>query len=193
MQSLPDHVPHPAPYPVTFHGTPDGPSDNESHAGRRLSLPVTSDHVDNEATSPRPTTSSNRECEVLAAPHSRSRRQHNRCDQEFFCLVRRKHLPDTALDAVRQPARRVRPLRRRAATIARPDRVRMRSRKPCVLARRRLFGWNVRLLTGGSDSRGDPVSTPAVGALQACRTAAEEVDRRTVRPVAPSGQTLTER
>jgi hypothetical protein len=25
--------------------------------------------------------------------------------------------------------------------------VRMRSRKPCVLARRRLFGWNVRLLT----------------------------------------------
>jgi hypothetical protein len=28
--------------------------------------------------------------------------------------------------------------------------VRMRSRKPCVFARRRLFGWNVRLLTGGS-------------------------------------------
>jgi hypothetical protein len=24
----------------------------------------------------------------------------------------------------------------------------MRSRKPCVFARRRLFGWNVRLLTG---------------------------------------------
>jgi hypothetical protein len=34
--------------------------------------------------------------------------------------------------------------------IARPALVRMRSRKPCVLARRRLFGWNVRLLTGGS-------------------------------------------
>src|SRR6266536_2366378 len=28
----------------------------------------------------------------------------------------------------------------------------MRSRKPCVLARRRLFGWNVRLLTGDSRS-----------------------------------------
>jgi hypothetical protein len=41
----------------------------------------------------------------------------------------------------------VRPLRRRAARMARPARVRMRSRKPCVLARRRLFGWNVRLLT----------------------------------------------
>ena len=40
-----------------------------------------------------------------------------------------------------------RPLRRRADRIARPARVRMRSRKPCVLARRRLFGWKVRLLT----------------------------------------------
>lgn len=41
-----------------------------------------------------------------------------------------------------------RPLRLRAASTARPARVRMRSRNPCVLARRRLFGWNVRLLTG---------------------------------------------
>src|SRR4051794_23020881 len=31
--------------------------------------------------------------------------------------------------------------------IARPARVRIRRRNPCVLARRRLFGWNVRLLT----------------------------------------------
>jgi hypothetical protein len=31
--------------------------------------------------------------------------------------------------------------------MARPARVRMRRRKPCVLARRRLLGWNVRLLT----------------------------------------------
>jgi hypothetical protein len=44
----------------------------------------------------------------------------------------------------------VRPLPRRAARIARPARVRMRSRKPCVLARRRLFGWKVRLLTTGT-------------------------------------------
>src|SRR5450631_3188606 len=43
---------------------------------------------------------------------------------------------------------RARPLRRRADRIARPALVRMRSRNPCVLARRRLFGWNVRLLTG---------------------------------------------
>src|SRR5699024_7267703 len=39
-----------------------------------------------------------------------------------------------------------RPLARRAFRMARPARVRMRARKPCFLARRRLFGWNVRLL-----------------------------------------------
>ncbi len=43
--------------------------------------------------------------------------------------------------------RRARPLLRRAATTARPERVRMRVRKPCTRARRRLFGWNVRLDT----------------------------------------------
>jgi len=46
-----------------------------------------------------------------------------------------------------QTLTRARPLRRRAARIARPARVRMRSRNPCVFARWRLFGWNVRLLT----------------------------------------------
>jgi hypothetical protein len=46
-----------------------------------------------------------------------------------------------------QTARRLRPLVRREDRMARPARVRMRSRKPCVLARRRLFGWKVRLLT----------------------------------------------
>src|SRR5699024_3379777 len=39
-----------------------------------------------------------------------------------------------------------RPLARRAFRMLRPARVRMRARKPCFLARRRLFGWNVRLL-----------------------------------------------
>ena len=34
--------------------------------------------------------------------------------------------------------------------IARPARVRIRSRKPWVFDRRRLFGWNVRLLTRNS-------------------------------------------
>jgi len=40
-----------------------------------------------------------------------------------------------------------RPLRRRADKMARPARVRIRRRKPWVLARRRLLGWKVRLLT----------------------------------------------
>jgi hypothetical protein len=38
-----------------------------------------------------------------------------------------------------------RPLPRRAETMARPARVRIRRRKPWTRARRRLFGWNVRL------------------------------------------------
>lgn len=46
-----------------------------------------------------------------------------------------------------QTARRLRPLRRRAERTARPARVRIRRRKPWVLARRRLFGWKVRLDT----------------------------------------------
>jgi hypothetical protein len=38
-----------------------------------------------------------------------------------------------------------RPLRRRFDTMKRPARVRIRKRKPCTRARRRLFGWKVRL------------------------------------------------
>jgi hypothetical protein len=34
----------------------------------------------------------------------------------------------------------LRPLRRRAESTARPDRVRIRTRKPCVRLRRRLLG-----------------------------------------------------
>ena len=55
-----------------------------------------------------------------------------------------------------QTLTRARPLRRRAASTARPARVRMRSRKPCVFARRRLFGWNVRLLTETPDAGKSP-------------------------------------
>ena len=39
-----------------------------------------------------------------------------------------------------------RPFPRRAERMARPARVRIRARKPCFLARRRLLGWKVRLL-----------------------------------------------
>ena len=46
-----------------------------------------------------------------------------------------------------QTDRRLRPLARRAESTARPARVRIRRRNPWVFARRRLFGWKVRLLT----------------------------------------------
>ena len=60
--------------------------------------------------------------------------------------------PPTCLPESAQADRRARPLARRAARIARPARVRMRSRKPWVFERRRLFGWKVRLLTSGTPS-----------------------------------------
>lgn len=69
--------------------------------------------------------------------------------------------------AAAQADRRARPLLRRFATMARPARVRIRSRKPWVFARRRLFGWKVRLLTRGLQecfvSRGCPRDMACVG------------------------------
>ena len=44
-----------------------------------------------------------------------------------------------------------RPLERRLARMDRPARVRIRKRKPCVFARRRVLGWKVRLLIAVSD------------------------------------------
>ena len=76
--------------------------------------------------------------------------------------------------------------------IARPARVRIRSRKPCVLDRRRLFGWKVHLLTRYSycttsagacppadgHARGRP---PKAGSLRE-RTAGRTYLRRTAAP-----------
>jgi hypothetical protein len=63
-------------------------------------------------------------------------------------MRRRKHGSGSRASRVEdQTARLLRPLRRREDRIERPARVRMRSRKPCTLWRRRLFGWYVRLLT----------------------------------------------
>jgi len=73
--------------------------------------------------------------EILTPPHP------GRCGKH-------SDLPGLGPEKAGQTLIRARPLRRRADRIARPALVRMRSLKPCVLARRRLFGWNVRLLTG---------------------------------------------
>jgi len=56
--------------------------------------------------------------------------------------------PVPCSSARNQTVSSLRPFDRRAARIARPARVRIRSRKPCFLARRRLLGWKVRLDTG---------------------------------------------
>jgi hypothetical protein len=73
---------------------------------------------------------SGRPPEVLRAAHSQRSRQHY------------------GRSTRSQADRRLRPLRRRAEMTARPARVRIRRRKPWVRLRRRLLGWNVRLLTG---------------------------------------------
>jgi hypothetical protein len=57
--------------------------------------------------------------------------------------------PGAGREHARQAESRERPLARRPARMARPARVRIRRRNPWVFARRRLFGWNVRLLTRG--------------------------------------------
>jgi hypothetical protein len=92
---------------------------------------------------------------VLTTPQTRGSRQHG--------APRRQ--PNQA-DSVS------RPLRRRAAKMARPARVRILSRNPWVRARRRLFGWKVRLplltaqnllvSTGSRPSSGVPCSSTAV-------------------------------
>jgi hypothetical protein len=74
-----------------------------------------------------------------------------------------------------------RPLARRALTIARPARVRIRSRNPCVFARRRLFGWKVRLVTTDSADLSGPART--------WRTGRRASGRPTVRKPAVQGQT----
>jgi hypothetical protein len=48
-------------------------------------------------------------------------------------------------DYVDETVRRLRPLARRRFKTCRPFLVAMRTRNPCVLLRRRRFGWNVRL------------------------------------------------
>jgi hypothetical protein len=95
-----------------------------------------------------------------------------------------------------------RPLPRRAERIARPARVRIRSRKPWVRLRRRLLGWKVRLLTGGlprcSRSWWDVhLGDPTQNDQGRGRSAAAHSDFPTVRaspkPVKPAGRNGTRR
>ena len=105
-------------------------------------------HVQHQRGGRRTSSSPDRGGEVGPAAHAVVRRQHEG-----------------------QAARRARPLRRREERIERPARVRMRSRNPWVLARRRLLGWNVRFdtRTPRSGQSGDGAGT-RVGAAPTGQT-----------------------
>jgi hypothetical protein len=110
---------------VSGHRGADRPADDKSYPGRFAGLDSVRPHeqMTHHARPARTDSGPHGQRELRATAHPELGRQ------------------DQALS-------RSRPLCLRAARTARPARVRMRSRKPCVLARRRLFGWNVRLLTG---------------------------------------------
>ena len=117
-------------HPVPGHRRTDRPADHESYPGwLGLMKPVGPHQQMTHDRGPAgPGSGADGQLELGAVPHPGLRRQ------------------DQALS-------RSRPLCLRAARTARPARVRIRSRKPCVFARRRLFGWNVRLLTGTPGKR----------------------------------------
>ena len=111
-------------HPVSGHRRTDRPADHESYPGWLGLMESVGPHqqVAHDSGPAGPGPGAHGQRELAAVPHPGLGRQ------------------DQALS-------RSRPLRLRAARTARPARVRIRSRKPCVFARRRLFGWNVRLLT----------------------------------------------
>jgi hypothetical protein len=130
-------VPKPTADPVADHGAADGAGDHEADlwrgafaGGRTVATACAVHHEEGGRitwTGPgSAATGAQRRGKVVAAPQPGAGREH-----------------------AGQAESRERPLARRPARIARPARVRMRRRNPWVLARRRLFGWKVRLLTRG--------------------------------------------
>lgn len=120
---MPETPGHSVPINRTTNGFGDDQSDQRCCVHILNSVPA---NVHNNARLRRPDAASYSEAEFRRPSHP---------------VLGRQHCASPGFQAVKEP----RPLRRRAVTIARPARVRMRSRKPWTLARRRLFGWNVRL------------------------------------------------
>lgn len=125
-------MPKPARNPVSLNGIPHGLPDDESDSGvRRISIvrsgsgPIQVHHHvgPNSAY-----TATNGTAEIAGPRHP---------------VLSWEHSP--RLPGCDQAVSERRPLPRREDTMARPARVRIRSRKPCTRARRRLFGWKVRL------------------------------------------------
>ena len=76
-------------------------------------------------------------------------------------------------------------MRRRADKIARPARVRMRRRKPCVLERRRLLGWKVRLDNVFHSTRGCIDRRSISGSYDETRQFFEPLGVRSTGPARP--------
>ena len=62
-----------------------------------------------------------------------------------------------------------RPFRRRERRTARPPRVDLRARKPCFIARLRLFGWNVRFMKISSGHKHRPTKASVASSYSATR------------------------
>jgi hypothetical protein len=116
---------------MTDHGVAHRATDHEPDPGRPPLVVV--HEVYDEGVGAGPPTGAGDAPQVTATGESMRRRKHGSGSR--------------ASRAEDQTARLLRPLRRLEDRIERPARVRMRSRKPCTLWRRRLFGWYVRLLT----------------------------------------------
>ena len=118
---------HSTPHDITPNGSTDAFSDDEAESSWFVYR--SRSKVDDRVCSADASASAHCRAIVIGPNHAVGSREHRRC-----------------LDRTNYAESSVRPLRRRAPRMARPARVRMRRRKPCTLARRRLFGWKVLLL-----------------------------------------------
>ena len=146
-----------ATHPVADHAAPDALADDQADPRCVLGLAVSRQcgqvvHHDRAGTSPAPAADDGRELGRSAHPVPGVQHVHPPRDEPG-----RRHADDDQADSS------LRPLRRRLDRMARPARVRIRSRNPCVLARRRLFGWKVRLLTAVTPSVADVCGRVATG------------------------------
>jgi hypothetical protein len=113
---------------MPLHGRSHGSRNDQSHLRRNSRLVITAPHIDDQIWLHGSSPALHRGIEIGRPRHA---------------VPRGKHRCDTRL--ANQAVSERRPLRRRFDTTARPALVRIRRRKPCTRARRRLFGWKVRL------------------------------------------------
>ncbi len=151
--------PEPSLYPVAHHRRANRTANYKAYlrAGVLGYRTGGQEHMSRQGRAADPAARAHCALELFRAPHPRLLRQHDPSSKARggWPLIRSQP-PLLPVDT--QTASWSRPLRRRAARTARPARVRIRSRKPWTLARRRLFGWKVRLLTGTPGIREDALN-----------------------------------